>query len=99
LESIIHNLFTNPFDLFNGKIFYPYSNTLSFSEFFLPLALIAIPIFAICENPVLAYNCIFLGGIALAGFFGVLLAYSLTGNCFASIFAGAVMMLPVLRFH
>ncbi len=62
-----HQLAINPLQLFQGNIFYPFANTLAFSEIILPEALFYMPISMATGNPVLAYNVVVLGLFALNG--------------------------------
>jgi hypothetical protein len=45
---------------FNTNAFYPFSNTLLFSDTFLPQALIGLPFTMITNNPILIFNIIFI---------------------------------------
>lgn len=51
-----HQLIADPINLFQGNIFYPFQNTLAFSEIILPGALLYLPLESATANPVLAYN-------------------------------------------
>ncbi len=70
---------------FNANIFYPYHNTLAFSDFMLPQALLVAPIVRVFGEPLLAYNLNFLLGFMLTGFSLYLLAAFITHDEKASI--------------
>ncbi len=85
-----HQLLTNPLHLFDANIFYPYQNTLAFSEIILPQALIALPFSLATGNPVLGYNLALLASFVLSGFCAYLLVLRLTRSRWAGIAAGVV---------
>src|SRR5437868_14636671 len=51
-----HALVTDPLHLFNTNIFYPYTNTLAYSEVLLPPSLFALPFTLAGNNPIFGYN-------------------------------------------
>lgn len=53
-------LIADPLNLFQGNIFFPFQNTLAYSEIILPAALLYLPIEYATANPVLAYNLVLL---------------------------------------
>lgn len=61
-------LIADPLNLFQGNIFYPFPNTLAFSEIILPGALMYLPLEYASGNPILAYNLVILVVFALNGF-------------------------------
>ena len=63
-----HQLIADPLNLFQGNIFYPFQNTLAFSEIILPGALWYLPFAYATANPVFAYNLIVLLTFPLNGF-------------------------------
>lgn len=74
-------LIENPLIAYQANIFYPYANSLAFSESQTASALLALPIFFATDNPILAYNFVFLAAFILSAFNTYLLAYDLTKNC------------------
>ncbi len=62
-----HQLIADPLNLFQGNIFYPFANTLAFSEIILPGALLYLPLEYASGNPVLAYNLVVLLSFPLNG--------------------------------
>jgi len=75
---------------FDGNIFHPQLRTILYSEHLLPLALMALPIYLLTGNPILAYNLIFLLGFALSGFGMFCLARHLTKSPAASVASGII---------
>lgn len=58
-QSISKILVLNFSNFFNSNGFYPYTNTLFFSDLLLPQALMALPFFAVTRNLILSFNVIF----------------------------------------
>ena len=73
-----HALITDPFNLFNANIFYPYPNTLAFSETLLPQGLFALPFNLAFDNTVLGYNLVLLASFFLAAYAMYLFVFDLT---------------------
>ena len=69
--------------------FYPYENTLAYSEHLLGIAIFVAPIHWLTGNPIVAYNVAFLSSYVLAGTGMYLLARTLTGSWMAAMVAGA----------
>jgi hypothetical protein len=67
-------LLTDPLHLFQGNIFYPFANTLAFSEIILPGALLYLPFAYATNNPIFAYNLVVLLTFPLNAFAMYLLA-------------------------
>src|SRR5690242_1118808 len=76
--------------VWNAPIFFPFPDTLAYSEHFLGEALIVAPVQWVSGNPVLTYNVSFLFSFVLAGSGMYLLVRSLTGSRVAGVVAGAV---------
>lgn len=75
-----HQLIADPLNLFQGNIFYPFQNSLAFSEIILPGALLYLPLEYATGNPVLAYNLIVLFSFPLNAFAMYLLARDWMGR-------------------
>ncbi len=69
-------------------IFYPYLNTLAYSENLLGVAVIVAPVQWIFGNPTLTYNIAFLLSFVVAGTTAYLLALTVTGSRSAALIAG-----------
>src|ERR671933_405879 len=67
--------------LFNGlwdaPFYFPYHNTLAYSEHLLGVALFTMPVEWLFGNPVLSYNVAYIGSYVLAGFGTFLLTWTL----------------------
>lgn len=85
-----HALTTNPLDLFNTNIFYPYPNTLAFSEILLPPSLFALPFTLATDNPIFGYNLALLAMLWLDAFAMYLFVYDVTRRTEAGWVAGVV---------
>ncbi|MGB8951301.1 MAG: hypothetical protein WCC06_01355 [Candidatus Aminicenantales bacterium] len=90
LSWVSHQLFVDPLGFFNGNIFFPHAQTLSFSEHMLPLALISLPVHFLSQNPLLAYNFVLFLCFILNGFAMYLLVRYLTRNELSGVLAGIV---------
>jgi hypothetical protein len=75
-----HALIADPLNLFQGNIFYPFQNSLAFSEIILPGALLYLPLEYASGNPVLAYNLVLLATFPLNGLAMYLYATSAIGE-------------------
>lgn len=86
----IHAIFTNPLHIFDANIFYPYSNTLAFSDaFFTSTLFVLLPTLFLGE-PVAAYNSNLLFTFVTLGFFTYLFVYYLTKNHLPSLVSGTL---------
>ncbi|MBI5652960.1 MAG: hypothetical protein HZC40_21310 [Chloroflexi bacterium] len=85
-----HALVTDPFNLFNANIFYPYPNTLAFSETLLPQGLFALPFNLAFDNTVLGYNLVLIASFFLAAYAMYLFVFDLTRSRDAGIIAGII---------
>ncbi|MDE3089735.1 MAG: hypothetical protein KGJ80_10195 [Chloroflexota bacterium] len=85
-----HALITDPLNLFNANIFYPYANTLAFSETMLPQGLFALPFNLAFDNTVLGYNLVLLASFFLAAYAMYLFIFDLTRSRGAAIVAGTI---------
>ncbi|MEZ4767822.1 MAG: hypothetical protein R2844_05280 [Caldilineales bacterium] len=56
LASNAHKFVTNPLDLFNANIFYPYPATLAYSENLIGISALTAPLIWATDNPVLVHN-------------------------------------------
>jgi hypothetical protein len=95
---IAHALPASPTDLLNGNIFYPEKRTLAYSDAVILQGLLAAPAIWAGVKPVVAYNLLILGSIALSGAAMWLYARHLTGSGAAAILAGIVFAFVPFRF-
>ncbi len=85
-----HALATNPAHLYDGNIFYPFHDVLAYQDTLLGLLPVAAPLLLLTNNPVLAYNVLFLLSFALCAWGAYLLARRLVGDPRAAFLAGLV---------
>ncbi len=98
LAWVAKTLFSNPLQLFDTNIFYPYGNTLAFSEpLLVPAALVGAPVLAVSENPILAYNVTLLLFQALCGWSAYYATHRITGSEAAGLLAGIVFCVSPFR--
>ena len=83
-------LLSHPLQLFNGNVFYPFRNTLSFSEHMFPQAIFSLPLRWLSGNPVLVNNFILLFSYFLNAFAMFLFIRFLIGSDLAAIACGIV---------
>lgn len=83
--------------VWNAPIFFPYHDTLAFSENLFGLLFVA-PVYWISGNAVLSYNVAFLASFAIAGIGMYLLVRSLTGSIAAAVVAGTAYAFAPYRF-
>lgn len=89
---IIHSLTTNPLSLFDANIYYPYSNTLAYSDLFITSSLLAFIPTMLIGQPIAANNFSFISSLTLLGFSIFLLAFYLTRDYFASLLSGIIVI-------
>ena len=92
-----HQLLSDPLDLFDANIFYPYPRTLAYSELLLGNGLLALPVTAATGNPVLGYNVALLLSFVLSGFGTYLLVLALTRSPGAGMVAGTIFSFSAYR--
>ena len=85
-----HAMLTDPLQLFNANIFYPYPNTLAFSEILIPQSLFALPFTLFTHNPIFGYNLALLAMLWLDAFGMYLFVFDLTRRAEAGWIAGAI---------
>lgn len=99
LGDSIHNLWiiswinhkvVDPLNMFDTNIMYPLQNTGTFAEMQFTSSVIAAPILAITNNPVIAYNILLLLSFILTGYGMFLITKNLTNNFFAALTAGII---------
>jgi hypothetical protein len=93
-----HAFTTRPLAIFDANIFYPYADTLAYSENLIGSALFAAPVLWITGNPVLALNLVTLLSIVLCGSGAFVLARRVGAGYPAAIVAGVVFAFAPSRF-
>jgi hypothetical protein len=99
LSHVRHQFFSDPGNLFQANIFYPYSNTLTYSEHLLPQALLSLPVDFVSRNPILAYNCVFLLAYFLNGYVMFLFVRYLTKSQLAALACGIMFAFNTYNFN
>jgi hypothetical protein len=88
----IHSLISNPLNIFNANIYFPYNNSLAYSEPFFTSSIIALLPVIILNSPIAANNILFILSLTLVGFFTYLISFHLTKNNLASFLAGVLII-------
>lgn len=89
---VIHALATNPFSLFDANIFYPYSNTLAYSDLHFTSSIFSIPARLLIGEPIVTFNFTVLSSLVLVPFSIFLLSWNLTKNYLASMLSGLLVI-------
>lgn len=94
-----HSILTDPLNLFNANIFYPFTeNSLALSEHLFANNIVSLPIIILTDNPILAYNAVFLISFILSGFGMFLLVHYHTEDRYSAFLAGTAFAFCVVRF-
>lgn len=83
--------------MWDTPIFMPERNTLAYSEHFLGQTLQVLPLYGLTEQPLLAFNLVFLATFALTGLAAHRLAYTFTGSHVGGVVAGLTCMFSEYR--
>ena len=98
LASNAHKFVTQPLDLFNANIFYPYPATLAYSENLIGISVLTAPLLWATGNPVLAHNLAALASFPLCAFGAYLLVRYLTKSWYGGLVAGIAYGFAHYRF-
>jgi len=85
--------------LWDAPFYFPYHNTLAYSEHLLGIALFTAPVEWLFGNPVFSYNVAYVGSYVLAGFGTFLLTWTLWERADAAVLAGLMAALAQYRLH
>ena len=99
LAWVAHALATDPSRLFDGNIFHPARNTLTFSDAMALEGGLAAPLFWAGVNPIFIYNVLLLGGIAASGFAMFILARHLLGSASGALVSAAIFTVAPYRIE
>jgi hypothetical protein len=91
-------VFRDPLHLFDATIFYPYRDTLAFSENLFGISILVWPLFALGAGPILAHGVAELLGFLLCGYAAFRLARTSFGWTPGAILAGIVFAFMPYRF-
>lgn len=89
---VIHAIMTNPLGVFNGNLYYPYHNTLAYTETFIVTSILAIPARLLVGEPIATVNFTLFSSIIFFGFSIYLLCFYLTRNFLVSLFTGMLVI-------
>ncbi len=89
---VIHSVLTNPFSILDANIYYPYQNSLAFSDLFLTSSILAILPLKIIGEPIVAVNVTLISSLIMLGFFLYLLIQFLTKDFLLSILGGVLII-------
>ncbi|MGH7896178.1 MAG: discoidin domain-containing protein [Candidatus Binatia bacterium] len=92
-----HQLFHDPFRLFQANIFHPLPNALAFSEHLLAGALLVLPIDVVLHDPIVDHNLLVLASFALGGSGAALLIADLGASAPAALAGGILFAFSPLR--
>lgn len=96
----IHTFFTNPVNIlhiFNAPLFFPYQNTLAYSDAYLTNSLLLGPIVLLLKEPIATNNLTLILSFIFLGFFTYLLSFYLTKDHAVSFVSGIlVQFCPVM---
>ncbi len=93
----VHALLTQPGQLFQANIFWPYADALAYSETLLGSALLIFPLALAGDLPVLNHNLVLLSGFVLGGYTAFLLGKMVTRHTLAAILVGVVFVFNAYR--
>jgi hypothetical protein len=94
-----HQTFHNPLHLFDATIFYPYANSLAFSENDYGISLIFFPILALGARPLMIYNLAVLTSFAFSGYGAFRLTRTLTNSAGMAAISGVIFAFVPYRFQ
>lgn len=82
-----HALTTDPLDIFNANVFYPWRNVLAYSDHLFGQTLLVLPALALTGNGILANNLAFFMALVLSGLAMYWLALDISGHRWAATLA------------
>lgn len=94
----VHQIFTDPINLFNANIFHPHQRTLAYSEHLIGSSLLAMPIILFTKNVILAYNFVFLFSFFVSALGMFLLVRHLTGYSWPAFISALIFAFCPYRF-
>ena len=94
-----HATLHQPLRIFDAPVFYPYRDTLAFSEHDYGVALLCFPLFALGVAPLTVHSLATLAAFALSGYGMFRLARTATGSTGAAWVAGVAFAFVPYRFH
>ncbi len=92
MNWVNHAIFSNPLDLFNAPIYFPYINSLAFSEPFISSSILSLIPLKLIGEPMVAVNFTLITSIFMVGYFTFLLSFYITKNFLASLISGLLLI-------
>lgn len=89
---VIHSLTTNPFSIFEANLYFPYHNTLAYSDLFLTSSILSIIPLKLVGQPIAVVNFTLISSFVLLGFSIYLLCFYLTKDFLASLLSGILVI-------
>lgn len=89
---VIHSLSTNPLSIFDANLYFPYHNTLAYSDLFLTSSILSILPLKLIGQPISVVNFTFISSLVLLGFSVYLLCFYLTKDFLASFLSGLLII-------
>ncbi len=86
----IHSFFHDPFHVFDAPIYYPYKNTLAYSDTHFIGSLLGFLPLLLMREPMVAYNTSILLSLIMLGYFTFLLVYYFTSTPTAGVISGSL---------
>jgi len=93
-----HQLVRAPWQVFNANIFYPFRNTLAYSETLFSTSGLGFPFMVAPSTRILGFNLMFLATFVLSAFGTYLLVFALTRQRLAGVVAGLIFAFAPYRF-
>lgn len=90
-------LFSNPANLFNTTMFYPNRYTLAYSDIELTNSLVALPVLALSDNPVLSFNFALILSFIISSLGAFLLVYHLSRDVLGALAGGLIFGFPIYK--
>lgn len=95
----VHSILTDPFNLFNANMFFPFThNTLTFSEHLFADMLVAFPIILTTHNPILAYNIILILSFIFSAYGTFSLINYYINDKYSAFIGGVIFAFCTIRF-
>jgi hypothetical protein len=99
LNWVQYQLLNDPLNLFNANIYFPHSETLTYSESLIASAIISLPIKLVTKNPITSYNFVIFFAFVVCAWGTYLLVNHLFDNKLIAFFAGAAFSFCSFKFH
>ena len=94
-----HALRTDPLHIWDSPIFYPYPDTLAYTDNHLLLSVFVAPVIWLTGNPILAHNLLLLLSFVLTGWAVFCLAHDLTNQRWVAFVGGAAFAFCAYRMN